>query len=318
MVLCAIIIDYNYDSDEVDYNEIRILHKKNLDKSPFKNTKKLSKSKRKDLQLPPNPYNERLWELTMDPVLGRPRSENIYKIQDELYQKSINEIPGVPGENPDMAWVPRGPTNIAGRTNGIMFDPNDATNKKVFAGGVSGGIFVNDNIDDVNSEWKMVQGVPRNLPVSVLTYDPNDPNIFYAGTGESYTSGDALGNGLWKSSDGGYSWENIFGGRSDSEQVFKDEINQIEILTKPEENPINFLQASFGPNLPGLPMDYLQKDVVIANPLDACSTLSNSEAVSGKIVLVEDGSLTAGSNCNYYKKVTEAQSAGAFAQFFQA
>ena len=35
---------------------------------------------RKDLQLPPNPYNERLWELTMDPVLGRPRSENIYQI----------------------------------------------------------------------------------------------------------------------------------------------------------------------------------------------------------------------------------------------
>ena len=60
-------------------------------------------------------------------------------------------------------------------------------------------------------------------------------------------------------------------------------------------------------------MDYLQNDVIIANPLDACSTLSNSAAVNGKIVLVEDGSLTAGSSCNYYKKVTEAQSAGAIA-----
>ena len=69
MVLCAIYIDYNYDNDEIDYNEIRRLHKENLDKSPFKNTKQLSKSERKDLQLPPNPYNERLWELTMDPVL---------------------------------------------------------------------------------------------------------------------------------------------------------------------------------------------------------------------------------------------------------
>ena len=98
-------------------------------------------------------------------------------------------------------------------------------------------------------------------------------------------------------------WENIFGGRLDSEQVFKDEINQIEILTKTDKNPINFLQASFGPNLPGLPMDYLQNDVVIANPLDACSSLSNSAAVNGKIVLVEDGSLTAGSSCNYYKKL---------------
>ena len=64
-----------------------------------------------------------------------------------------------------MAWIPRGPSNIAGRTNGMMFDPNDSSNKRVFAGGVSGGIFVNDNIEDVDSEWKMVEGVPRNLPI---------------------------------------------------------------------------------------------------------------------------------------------------------
>ncbi len=35
MVLCAIYIDYNYDNDEVDFNEIRRLHKENLEKSPF-------------------------------------------------------------------------------------------------------------------------------------------------------------------------------------------------------------------------------------------------------------------------------------------
>ena len=313
VMFCVVIINYNYDNNKVDYNEIRKIHKENLENSPFKNTKKLSKSKRKDLQLPPNPYNERIWELTMDPVLGRPRTENLYQIQEELYLKSINKVPGVPGENPDMAWIPRGPSNIAGRTNGIMFDPNDSSNNKVFAGGVSGGIFVNDNISDSNSEWRMLQGVPRNLPVSELTYDPNNPKIFYAGTGESFTGGDAIGNGLWRSTDGGNTWENIFGGRSDSEQVFKDETNQIEIITQSTANPINFLQASFGPNLPGLPIDYLQNDVVIANPLDACSTLSNKDEISGKIVLIEDGSLTTGSDCNYYKKVSEGQAAGAIA-----
>ena len=310
--ICAVVIDYSSE-EKIDYNKIRELHKENLEKSPFKKTKNLNKNERRKLQLPPNPYNEMIWELTMDPVLGRPKTENLFQIQEELYQKSMNEIPGVPGENPDMAWIPRGPSNIAGRTNGIMFDPNDSSNNRVFAGGVSGGIFVNDNISDVNSEWRMIKGVPRNLPVSELTYDPNDPKIFYAGTGESFTSGDAIGNGLWRSTDGGSTWENIFGGRSDSEQVFKAEISQIEILTKTDENPINFLQASFGPNLPGLPLNYLQNDVVSADPLDACSALSNSEAVSGKIVLVEDGSLTAGSDCNYYKKITEAQSAGAIA-----
>ena len=98
VMFCVVIINYNYDNNKVDYNEIRKIHKENLENSPFKNTKKLSKSKRKDLQLPPNPYNERIWELTMDPVLGRPRTENLYQIQEELYLKSINKVPGVPGE----------------------------------------------------------------------------------------------------------------------------------------------------------------------------------------------------------------------------
>ena len=307
--LFGIYINHINKSD-VDYNSIRVLHEENLRKSPFNNVKKLTKKQRKQLQIPPNAYNDRLWELTMDPVLGRPKTENIFLIQEELAQLSENKIPGVPGENPDMAWVPRGPTNIAGRTNGMMFDPNDSSNKRVFAGGVSGGIFVNDNIEDAESEWKMVEGVPRNLPISVLTYDPNNSNIFYAGTGEIYTGGDALGNGLWRSTDGGVSWENIFGGKADSEQVFKSHVNIVDVTSKSDVTPINFMQATFGPNLPGPPIDYLEEVIVIANPLDGCSTLSNFEKIKDKIVLIETGSLD-GTDCDYLKKVTEGQTAGA-------
>ena len=201
--LVLLVINLNTNNEEINYQLIRDLHKENLDKSPFKKHKKLTKSERKELELPPNAYNDRIWELTMDPVLGRPKTDNLFQIQEDLKLMAENRIQGVPGENPDMAWVPRGPTNIGGRTNGIMFDPNDASNKRVFAGGVSGGIFVNDNIEDEQSEWRMIDGIPRNLPISVLTYDPNNSNIFYAGTGEIYTGGDAIGNGLWKSSDGG-------------------------------------------------------------------------------------------------------------------
>ena len=265
----------------INYDLIRELHKVNLEKSPFKVTKKLSKNERKELQLPPNAYNDRLWELTMDPVLGRPKPENIFIIQEELEQLSKYKEPGVPGENPDMAWVARGPTNIAGRTNGMMFDPNDSSNTRVFAGGVSGGIFVNENIEDAESEWEMIKGVPRNLPISVLTYDPNNLNIFYAGTGEIFTGGDAIGNGLWRSSDAGVTWENIFGGKSDSEQVFTSQSNKIDIISKNDENPMNFTQSSFGPNLPGPPLDYIEEEIVIANPLDGCSTLSNAEKIKG-------------------------------------
>ena len=310
--LVLITINLNTNNEQINYESIRDLHKENLDKSPFKKYKKLTKSERKELQLPPNAYNDRIWELTMDPVLGRPKTENLFQIQEDLKLMAENRIQGVPGENPDMAWIPRGPTNIGGRTNGIMFDPNDASNKRVFAGGVSGGIFVNDNIEDEQSEWRMIDGIPRNLPISVLTYDPNDSNIFYAGTGEIYTGGDAIGNGLWKSSDGGLTWENIFGGSSDSEQVFKSHLNELSITSQTDENPIDFLQSSFGPNLPGPPLKYLENEIIVANPIDACSTLSNSSEIQGKIVLIEDGSLD-GSDCNYLKKVLEGQSAGAIA-----
>ena len=77
---------------------------------------------------------------------------------------------------------------------------------------------------------------------------------------EIYTGGDAMGNGLWRSIDAGLTWQNIFGGSSDSEQVFRGEINEISIVSQNNFDPINFLQASFGPNLPGPPMDYLSEE----------------------------------------------------------
>ena len=57
------------------------------------------------MELPPNPYNDRIWELTMDPVVGRPKTENLFEIQEQLDNISKIREQGVPGENPDMAWI---------------------------------------------------------------------------------------------------------------------------------------------------------------------------------------------------------------------
>ncbi len=101
--LILIFLNSNNSSSEIDYNYIKALHKENLEKSPFKKNKKLTKSQRKELQLPPNAYNDRIWELTMDPILGRPKTENLFQIQEDLRLIEENKIQGVPGENPDMA-----------------------------------------------------------------------------------------------------------------------------------------------------------------------------------------------------------------------
>ena len=306
MIMCLFV----FQNQNGEYDFKKKMHIKNLKKSPYTKIKNLSKKERKELELPPNAYNDELWELTMDPVLGRPLIENLFRVQEQQeVQRSIRKE-GVPGESPEMAWIQKGPNNISGRTKGVLWDPNDNLNQRVFAGGVSGGLFVNDEIGNPSSSWRMISGIPKNLPVSSITYDPNDTKVFYAGTGESYTGGDAIGNGLWRSTDGGLTWENIFGGRSDSEQSFKGSYNTIEITLPENQEPILFRQSNFGPNLPETPLPRLSSEIVLADPIDACTTLSNSSDVKDKILLIEDGSLN-NSNCEYLTKVLEGQNAGA-------
>ncbi len=216
IIFIATLYTYN-EINKVDYDEIRKKHSEFLENSPYKETKSLQRDERKKLQLPPNAYAERMWELSMNPYTGRTEPEKLFYLQKELREKNDprNLIPGVPGEpnNEETKWVHRGPYNVGGRTKGIMWDPNDSTNETVFAGGISGGIFKNTSISNQNSPWVLVdETLPQNLAVSSITYDPNDTKTFYVGTGESYTGGDALGNGLWKSTNGGDSWEKVMGG----------------------------------------------------------------------------------------------------------
>lgn len=104
-------------------------------------------------------------------------------------------------------------SNMGGRTRAILWDPNDPAGNKVWAGGVTGGLWYRENIYDNSSEWTAVNDFWPSLSVSCITYDPLDPLIFYLGTGEYQTARDTyressgVGIGIWKSVDGGQSWE---------------------------------------------------------------------------------------------------------------
>ncbi|MCB9263254.1 MAG: T9SS type A sorting domain-containing protein [Flavobacteriales bacterium] len=53
----------------------------------------------------------------------------------------------------NVVWQERGPTNVGGRTRTLMFDPNDSTGKKLWAGSVSGGLWVTENVDVVTQYY---------------------------------------------------------------------------------------------------------------------------------------------------------------------
>jgi hypothetical protein len=104
------------------------------------------------------------------------------------------------------------PSNIGGRTRTLVFDPSDPDYKKVWAGSVTGGLWYNNDIYAASSSWEPVNDFFENLSISCIAFDPANPEIMYAGTGEAptavtiYRESSGVGQGLMKSEDGGQTW----------------------------------------------------------------------------------------------------------------
>jgi hypothetical protein len=233
-IMITVTAVYTVVNQESDAEITKKKHAEFLENHPYNESLKLTKKERKARGMPPNKFFEQKYLLEMNPNTGRTHPENVTNIQQEL--KANRKQQRVPGDATDNMWVERGPNNVGGRTRAVLFDPNDANKQRVFAGGVSGGLWVNDNIVLATSSWKRV-GIDENLAISCITVDPNNSQIMYVGTGESYKSDRVTGNGVWKSTDGGTSWTNIF---SDSFNInIRDRIfyiNDIIAWNNPQTN----------------------------------------------------------------------------------
>ncbi len=292
-----------------DVTQLKELHAENLAKSPFTEQLKLSKKERKQHRLTPNKYNEEMWELTMNPELGRPTPEKVAQLQKDLLEQRRNEFVAgrVPGDAMDNGWVSRGPSNVGGRTRGLMFDPNDASHNTVFAGGVSGGLWKNSNITVGNNAWERLN-IPENLAVSVITYDPNNTQTFYLGTGESYvghTDGAINGDGVWKSTDGGVTWAQIFGGSTGDSYFVSASNITVNSPASIADDYQSYPTTAFGPEITSVVTGdlILANDAAAAAPVEGCNAFGSSAL--GKIALIRRG------NCNFTQKIKHAQDNGA-------
>lgn len=150
-------------------------------------------------------------ELEMD-SLGFPRNPGIKErtFQEEFF--GVNELRGIDSATEcvfDTVWTPIGPRRKkdAGRANAIAFHPS---NPAVFLlGTASGGLWKSS---DNGKSWTELIFNGNTKGISSIAWDKSDSNVIYIGTGDF--NNDAIGNGVFKSIDGGKSWQPINNGIS--------------------------------------------------------------------------------------------------------
>ncbi|MCB0823625.1 MAG: hypothetical protein KDC09_13065 [Bacteroidales bacterium] len=98
-----------------------------------------------------------------------------------------------------------GPAFMSGRIADISIDPEDENTWYVAVG--SGGVWKTENS---GVTWEAVFENEKSYSIGCVTIDPNNPNTIWVGTGENVGGRHVgYGDGIYRSKDGGKSWENM-------------------------------------------------------------------------------------------------------------
>jgi photosystem II stability/assembly factor-like uncharacterized protein len=265
-----------------------------------------------DLPKPAHPDKAALQDyfMTVDPATGavpRHRLMDAYQYARTATQNR-NDV--------QLQWEGT-PVEMGGRTRAIMYDPTDLQHKKVWAGGVTGGLWFREDITNNNSLWQPVDDFWSSLSISCITSDPNNPAVFYAGTGESqtalitYRESSGVGQGIWRSADAGTTWnliESTLPFEYINDIVIRDEAGTSVIYAavasgiyhdtvhqsqpsdgvyRSQDNGMTWDQVM--PDIPGTEKPYMISDLEItAGGRIFAGTVQNVEIQGGAVILYSD------------------------------
>ncbi|MCB0484507.1 MAG: hypothetical protein KDC37_08070 [Flavobacteriales bacterium] len=124
----------------------------------------------------------------------------------EMHATAIAYAQTHPARSSAGNWTEVGPdreTNVyrgVGRLTCIAFHPSDKN--KLYIGTPSGGIWISE---DYGKSWFNPEESLANFGVSSIALNPKNPLEMYLGTGD-VDANETQGTGVYKSTDGGYSW----------------------------------------------------------------------------------------------------------------
>ncbi len=192
-----------------------------------------------------NVRNKWMLEMLADPATGR--------IPDGIRNKELAFAATLPIANTSYKtggnnWQNIGPWNVGGRTRALAVDIKNES--IIMAAGVSGGIWKST---DAGKTWTRKTKSDQLPNVTCISQNPQKPNTWWAGTGEyignSASGGNAffLGNGLYKSTDNGESWQTVSASASNTPNIFDKNMDMIlNVVHNPTDTSDNVFVATYG------------------------------------------------------------------------
>lgn len=138
---------------------------------------------------------------------NEPRYTPGYKWRELSKAKSQGISARKKTDNGVIEFTERGPSNVPGRTRGLLVDPDDASKNTWFAGSAGGGVWKTTN---GGNSWTLLTPDLPNLATTVLAMAASNHQVIYMGTGEGFFNLDAInGGGIFKSTNKGLTWTSL-------------------------------------------------------------------------------------------------------------
>ncbi len=180
-------------------------------------------------------------------VTGKVEAKDVYAARDKANAMLKNKTRAFD----QMKWDEAGPNNIGGRTRSLVIDKNNTN--KLYMGSVGGGLWISTDNGD---SWTRRSGNDSTIAIAISTVAQASNGDIYYGTGEGNTgfAGSVqhieqiiqLGEGIFKSTDGGTTFNQLIATKTTNSNSPSDPWAYVDKIVAHPTNPDILFAATNG------------------------------------------------------------------------